>query len=80
MKISRLVITIAIIIVVAWCIGQLFRLAAWLLNGLVGVAAVILIAAIIYRWFNASKNTSHAYSTNTKKNPLKIEREPSKEK
>lgn len=75
MKIYRLIVIIAAIVVVAWLIGLFLRLAAWILNGLVGVAAIILIAALIYRWFN-SVNTARA----TKKGPLKIEREPSKEK
>lgn len=81
MKLSRLIITIAIIIVVAWCIGQLFKLTAWLLNGLVGFAAVVLIVALIYRWFSVSKKIYTSPQTRTtKKDPLKIEREPSKEK
>lgn len=78
MKLSKLIIIIAAIIVGAWCIGLLFRLTAWLLNGLVGVAAIVLVIALIYRWIKGAKPTTA--STATKKDPLKIEREPSKEK
>lgn len=77
MKLSRLIVIIAAIIVGAWCIGLLFRLTAWLLNGLVGIAAVVLVVALIYRWVEGAKSTT---SGSTKKDPLKIEREPSKEK
>ena len=75
MKLYRLIVIIAAIVVVAWLIGLFLRIAAWILNGLVGVAAIILIVALIYRWFN---NINAAQTT--KKGPLKIEREPSKEK
>ena len=74
-SLTRLIITIAIIIVGAWLVMLAFKVAAWLINGLVGVAAVIIIAAIIYR-FTIQKPSS----SSTKKDPLKIEREPSKEK
>ena len=64
MKLSRLIVIIAAIIVGAWCIGLLFRLTAWLLNGLVGIAAVVLVVALIYRWVAGTKSTT---STATKK-------------
>lgn len=74
-SLTRLIITIAIIIVGAWLVMLAFKVAAWLINGLVGIAAVIIIAAVIYR-FTVQKPSS----SSTKKAPLKIEREPSKEK
>ena len=70
----RLIITIAAIIVGAWLIILAFKLAAWIINGLIGVAAVILVGAIIYRFVRQRP------ATTSKKAPLKIEREPSKEK
>ena len=74
-SLTRLIISIAIIIIGAWLVMLAFKVAAWLINGLVGIAAVIIIAAVIYR-FTVQKPSS----SSTKKAPLKIEREPSKEK
>ena len=74
-QLVRLVITIAIIIVVAWLIGLAFKAIAWLLNSLVGIAAIILIIALIY-----SRRKSPTTHSPSKKPPLKLEREPSKEK
>ena len=74
-SLTRLIISIAIIIIGAWLVMLAFKVAAWLINGLVGIAAVIIIAAVIYR-FAVQKPSS----SSTKKAPLKIEREPSKEK
>lgn len=71
----RLVVAIALIIVVAWLIVAAFRFAAWLLNGLVGVAALVLIAALLYRFFRKPKSSSPY----RRKPPLTVEREPSRE-
>ena len=49
-SLTRLIITIAIIIIGAWLVMLAFKVAAWLINGLVGIAAVIIIAAVIYRF------------------------------
>lgn len=70
----RLIITIAAIIVGAWLIILAFKLAAWIINGLIGVAAVVLIVAIVYRFVRQQP------STTSKRSRLRIEREPSKEK
>lgn len=71
----RLIITIAAIIVGAWLIILAFKLAAWIINGLIGVAAVIVVIALVYRFVRQAPSSSPS-----KKAPLKIEREPSKEK
>lgn len=70
----RLIITIAAIIVGAWLIILAFKLAAWIINGLISVAAVVLIVAIVYRFVRQQP------STTSKRSRLRIEREPSKEK
>ncbi len=70
----RLIITTAAIIVGAWLIILAFKLAAWIINGLIGVAAVVLIVAIVYRFVRQQP------STTSKRSRLRIEREPSKEK
>jgi membrane protein implicated in regulation of membrane protease activity len=72
----RLIITIAAIIVGAWLIILAFKLATWIINGLIGVAAVIVIIALAYRFVRQAPPSSSP----SKKTPLKIEREPSKEK
>ena len=76
-QLIRLIITIAIIIVAVWLIGLVFKAITWLLNGLVGVAALILIIALIYSFVRKPSRTTNDSS---KKPPLKLEREPSKEK
>lgn len=75
-QLIRLIITIAVIIVVVWLIGLAFKAIAWLLNGLIGIAALVLIAALIYAFVHQPRKARGG----AKKPPLKIEREPSKEK
>lgn len=71
-SLTRLIAMIALVILGAWLVMLLFRIAAWLINGLVGVAAVVIVGMLIYRFVTKK-------STPSKKPPLKIEREPSKE-
>ena len=47
MKLSRLIYVIAIIIIAAWLLGLVFRFAAWLINGLLYVAAIVLIIGLV---------------------------------
>lgn len=47
MKLSRVIFIIAAIIVGAWLLGLLLKLAAWLINGLLYIAAIILIIGIV---------------------------------
>lgn len=72
---TRLIITIAAIIVIFWLIGLALKITAWLLNLLLPAAALILIIALVYRFISQKPA-----ATTSKKAPLKIEREPSKEK
>lgn len=78
-QILRLITSIAVIIVMAWLVIAVFRFAAWLINGLIGVAALVLIAALVYRSFKKSTNQPPNKQSNQKP-PLKIEREPSRER
>lgn len=50
MKLSRLVFIIAAVIVGVWLLGLLLKAAAWLINGLVYIAAIILIIGLIGRY------------------------------
>lgn len=58
MKITQVVFTIAVIIVVVWILGALLKLAAWLISGLFYVAAIIVIIGIIST-FIENKRTKH---------------------
>ncbi len=71
-SVTRRIITIAIIIVGAWLLMLAFKVAAWVINGLVAVAAIVLIGGLLYRFMRPAVSPQ-------KKPPLKIEREPSKE-
>ena len=46
-KFSHLLFFIAIIILIAWAIGIVFKFAVWLLNGLVGLAAIIVAVGLV---------------------------------
>ena len=56
MKISNVLFTIAVIILIAWGLGLVFKFTSWLMSGLVGVAAIIVIIGIIMM-FVKSKST-----------------------
>ena len=47
MKLTRLIFTIAAIIVIVWILGALLKFAAWLISGLFYVAAIVVIIGII---------------------------------
>ena len=46
-KISQIILSIALIVLVTWVLGLVFKLAAWLINGLLYVAAVVVIIWLI---------------------------------
>lgn len=46
-KISQIILSIALIVLVTWVLGMVFKLAAWLINGLLYVAAVVVIIWLI---------------------------------
>lgn len=56
MKLNQLIFTIAAIIVGVWILGMLFKLAAWLINGLIYVAAIIVIIGIVTTYIKRHKN------------------------
>lgn len=77
-SLSRLIVTIAVIIVAFWIIGTAIKIASWLLNLLLPVAAVILIVAIILSWRKAPSQKQQ--STHHPKESLKISRDTSDKK
>ena len=44
---TRLIFSIAAIVVVVWLVAQIFNFVTWLINGLLYVAAVIVIIGLI---------------------------------
>lgn len=55
MKFSTVMYTIAAIILIAWVMGVVFKFTSWLLNGLVGVAAIILVIGLIAAYIQNKK-------------------------
>ena len=47
MKLSRLILTIAIVIIAAWLLGVVLKLAAWVINGLLSLAAIVVIIWLV---------------------------------
>ena len=58
MKLSRLIFIIAAVIVGVWLLGLLLKFAAWLINGLLYVAAVVVIIGLVSAYFDSRKNNS----------------------
>ncbi len=57
MKITRLIYVIALIIVAAWLLSLVFKLAAWLINGLIYVAAIVIIIGLIASFIESRKKS-----------------------
>lgn len=55
MKLSRLIFLIAVVIVGVWLLGLLFKLAAWLVNGLLYIAAIVVIIGLISAYIDSRK-------------------------
>lgn len=46
-KLTRLIFTIAAVVVGAWLLALVFRVAAWIMNGLLYVAAIVVIVGLV---------------------------------
>lgn len=55
MKLTKLIFSIAVIIVGVWLLGLLFKFAAWLINGLLYVAAIIVIIGLVSAFIESRK-------------------------
>lgn len=55
MKLNQLLFIIAAIIVGAWLLAMLFKIAAWVINGLVYIAAIVLIIGFITMYLQRRK-------------------------
>ena len=56
-KFTKLLFILAIIILIAWGAGVIFKAVAWVLNGLVGLAAIILCIGLISMYIDSKKRT-----------------------
>lgn len=54
-KLTRLIFLIAAVIVGAWLLSLVFKLAAWIINGLLYVAAIVLIVGLISAYVQSRK-------------------------
>lgn len=52
---TKLIFSIAVLIVIVWLLGQVFKLAAWLINGLLYVAAIVVIIGMITAFIEQRK-------------------------
>ncbi len=62
MKLSRLIFIIAGIVIGVWLLNLVFRFAAWLIGGLLYVAAIVVIIGIIAAFIEQRKSKSHGDS------------------
>lgn len=56
MKLTKLIFAIAVVVVATWILGLVFKFAAWLIHGLLYVAAVIVIIGLIAAFIESRKS------------------------
>ena len=54
-SLTQLIFTIAVIVVGVWLLALVFRLATWMINGLLYVAAVVIIVGLISAYVQGRK-------------------------
>ena len=55
MSFPKLIYSIAILVIIAWVLSMVFRLAAWLINGLLYVAVLVVIIGLISQFISQKK-------------------------
>ena len=55
MSFPKLVYGIAVLIIIAWVLSMVFRLAAWLISGLLYVAVLVVIIGLISQFISQKK-------------------------
>lgn len=55
MKLSQLIFTIASIVIGVWLLGLIFKLAAWLISGLLYVAAIVVGIGLVLAYIESRK-------------------------
>ncbi len=54
-RLTQFIFTIAVIVVGVWLLALVFRLATWMINGLLYVAAVVIIVGLISAYVQGRK-------------------------
>ena len=54
-RFTRLAFNIAAIVIAVWILGLIFKLATWIITGLLYVAAVVVIIGLIAAFINKNK-------------------------
>ena len=55
MSFPKLIYSIAVLVIIAWVLSMVFRFAAWLINGLLYVAILVVIIGLIAQFINQKK-------------------------
>lgn len=55
MSFPKLVYSIAVLVIIAWILSLVFRLAAWLISGLLYVAVLVVIIGLISQFISQKK-------------------------
>lgn len=55
MSFPKLIYSIAVLVIIAWVLSNIFRLAAWLINGLLYVAILVVIIGLIAQFISQKK-------------------------
>lgn len=55
MKLSQLIFTIASVIIAVWLLGLIFKFAAWLISGLLYVAAIVVAIGLVMAYIESRK-------------------------
>lgn len=55
MSFPKLIYSIAVLVIIAWVLSMVFRLAAWLINGLLYVAVLVVIIGLISQFISQKK-------------------------
>ena len=55
MSLPKLIYSIAVLVIIAWVLSMVFRLAAWLISGLLYVAVLVVIIGLISQFISQKK-------------------------
>lgn len=55
MSFPKLIYSIAVLVIIAWILSMVFRLAAWFINGLLYVAILVVIIGLISQFISQKK-------------------------
>ena len=59
-KLTKLIFSIAVVVVSVWLLALVFKVAAWIINGLLYVAAVIVIVGLVSAYLQSRKHDTSA--------------------